>query len=86
MLFRSYVLRGKFPRGEVTFDDLKLIYKNIHSINVHIAARIHNYSETDSALNAIVLLDLITKDLPIAVDEDLSELKELFKSHSNLFT
>ncbi|MCG8537561.1 MAG: hypothetical protein MI808_20930 [Pseudomonadales bacterium] len=82
----SYVLRGKFPRGEVTFDDLKLIYKNIHSINVHIAARIHNYSETDSALNAIVLLDLITKDLPIAVDEDLSELKELFKSHSNLFT
>lgn len=81
----SYVLRGKFKKQEASFEDLKIIYKNIHMINVHIASRIHNYSQTDSALNAIVLLDLITKDLPIAVDEDLSDLKQLFKSHSTLF-
>lgn len=69
----------------LNFEALKKIYHNIHQINVHIASRIKNYSDTDSALNAIVLLDLITNDLPIAVDEDLTELKQLFESHKNLF-
>lgn len=82
----SSVLRNKVGKDGASFDELKTIYKNIHMINVHIASRIKNYSETDSALNAIVLLDLITKDLPLAVDEDLSDLKELFKSHANLLS
>ncbi len=81
----SCVLRGEISNEGVSFENLKLIYKNIHEINVHIASRIQNYSNTDSALNAIVLLDLITNDMPIAVDEDLTELKELFKTHSSLF-
>ena len=81
----SYVLTKKNRKGDVSFEELKSIYKNIHTINVHIAQRIRNYSETDSAINAIVLLDLITKDLPLAVDEELSDLKLLFKSHINLF-
>ncbi|MGC1509629.1 DUF6901 family protein [Ketobacter sp.] len=81
----SYAMHKQNPDGALRFDDLKLIYKHIHTINVHVAARIKNYSETDSAINAIVLLDLITKDLPIAVDEDFSELKQLFNTHKSLF-
>lgn len=81
----SYAMHKRTDAAVMKFDDLKMIYKNIHMINVHIASRIKNYSDTDSAINAIVLLDLITKDLPIAVDEDLSELKQLFNTHKNLF-
>lgn len=81
----SLFLHKKGRSINISFDMLKTIYKNIHMINVHIASRIHSYSKTDSAVNAIVLLDLITKDLPIAVDEDLNELKRLFESHKNLF-
>lgn len=84
-LFSNF-LHKKGKNMSVSFDMLKLVYKNIHMINVHIAARIHSYSNTDSAVNAIVLLDLITKDLPIAVDEDLTELKKLFESHKTLFS
>lgn len=84
-LFSNF-LHKKGRQMMVSFDMLKVIYKNIHTINVHIASRIHSYSKTDSAVNAIVLLDLITKDLPIAVDEDLNELKKLFDSHKNLFS
>ncbi|MAR92489.1 MAG: hypothetical protein SV765_07745 [Pseudomonadota bacterium] len=84
-LFSNFIHKGKNKNKDFDFEALKRIYQNIHQINVHIAARIKNYSETDSALNAIVLLDLITNDLPIAVDEDLSELKKLFYSHRNLF-
>ena len=81
----SYVFSNKDHSCEVSFDDLKEIYNNIHQVNVHIAQRIHNHSATDSALNAIVLLDMITKDLPLAVDEGLTELTQIFKSHVNLF-
>lgn len=81
----SLFLHKKGKSINISFDMLKKLYTNIHMINVHIAARIHSYSKTDSAVNAIVLLDLITKDLPIAVDEDLSELKKLFDSHKHLF-
>jgi hypothetical protein len=83
-LFSSFLHR-KGGQRKMSLDALKIIYKNIHQINVHVASRIKNYSDTDSAINAIVLLDLITKDLPIAVDEDLTELKQLFDSHKNLF-
>ena len=69
----------------LSFDFLKVVYQNIHTINVHIASRIKNYLETDSAINAIVLLDLITKDLPIAIDEDLDELKKMFSSHQQIY-
>lgn len=84
-LFSNF-LHKKGKQMTLSFDMLKLIYKNIHIINVHIASRIHSYSKTDSAVNAIVLLDLITNDLPIAVDENLTELKRLFDSHKNLFS
>ncbi len=80
----SYALHND-SSNKVSFEALKKIYTNIHIINVNVASRIHNYAETDSAINAIVLLDLITQDLPIAVDEDLSELKRLFKHHRSLF-
>lgn len=77
--------RDKENVSQISFDILKGVYENIHTINVHIASRIQNYLKTDSAINAIVLLDLITNDLPIAIDEDLTELKKLFESHRLLF-
>lgn len=82
----SYAMHKQNQKESMSFEELKQVYKNIHMINVNIAARIKNFSDTDSAINAIVLLDLITKDLPIAVDEDLSDLKQLFNSHKNLFS
>lgn len=81
----SYFIHKLEQQEEVSFDALKVVYHNIHTINVNIAARIQNYLKTDSAINAIVLLDLITNDLPIAIDEDLSELKRLFLSHKTIF-
>ncbi len=81
----SYFIHNNGINEEFSFQVLKDIYQNIHTINVNIAARVQNYLKTDSAINAIVLLDLITNDLPIAIDEDLSEMKRLFESHKTLF-
>jgi len=81
----SHFLHDNNRQAELSFDVLKMVYHNIHTINVHTASRIKNYLETDSAINAIVLLDLITKDLPIAIDEDLEELKKLFSGHKLIY-
>ena len=81
----SCISHRKPDQPEISFELLKEIYKNIHIINVNIAARIHNHSETDSVLNAIVLIDLITKELPITIDDDLSDVKRLFQCHKTLF-
>jgi len=83
-LFSHFVHQDK-SQQTLSFDFLKVVYQNIHTINVHIASRIQNYLETDSAINAIVLLDLITKDLPIAIDEDLDELKKMFSGHQRIY-
>ncbi len=83
-LFSHFVHQGD-SQQDLSFDFLKVVYQNIHTINVHIASRIKNYLETDSAINAIVLLDLITKDLPIAIDEDLEEIKNMFSSHQQIY-
>jgi hypothetical protein len=77
--------RDQSDPKKISFETLKSVYQQIHTINVHIAARVQNFLKTDSAINAIVLLDLITKDLPIALDEDLTEMKHLFESHRPLF-
>lgn len=73
------------PLSETPFEALKEIYANMHLVNVHIASRIHNVLDTDSTVNAIVLLDLLTKDLPTMVDDDFVDLEWLFKCHRFFF-
>lgn len=88
-LFRvcsSYLTSRFLLGGEGTPDlaTLKTVYDNMHTINVKLASRLTYDVQTDSTLNAIVLLDLLTKDLPMAIDEGLNELRRLFeKAHAN---
>lgn len=64
---------------------LKTVYSNMHTINVKLASRLTYDVQTDSTLNAIVLLDLLTKDMPMAIDDGLNELRQLFgKSRNHL--
>lgn len=74
-LTSEYLLNNRKPAD---LSQLKIVYDNMHTINVKIANRITYDVQTDSTLNAIVLLDLLTKDLPMAIDEGLNELTTLF--------
>jgi hypothetical protein len=69
--------------SELDFDGLKEIYQNMQILNAAIAERLRAGSETDSSVNALILLDMFTLALPVAVEESLEELKPLFYKYLN---
>lgn len=85
-LMGSFLLNKESPaKGQPPdLNALKTIYDNMHTINVKLASRLTYDVQTDSTLNAIVLLDLLTKDMPMAIDEGLNELRQLFEKARSL--
>jgi len=78
-----YLMAQFFIIKEGKKDDLGLhglvdIYNNMHMINIAIAERLRVASKTDALVNAIILLDMFTGTIPVAIEESLEELRYLF--------
>lgn len=54
------------------------IYADIERVNVAMARRLRSAAREDSAVNAIILLDLFAKTFAVAVESSLEELKNLY--------
>ena len=59
-------------------DGLKTFYEDVHTINRAMVARLRGHFEGDAGVNAVAILDLFAHYLPLAVDEQLGELRPLF--------
>jgi hypothetical protein len=57
------------------------IYNEINVVNRHLTERLRAACEKDSALNAVVLLDVFAQLLPMQLDEPLEELAPLFEAY-----
>jgi len=85
-LFRSvstYLLAQYFRQKQGLTTDfelnrLKNKYAEISIINMAMAARLRSVSQEDSAINAVVLLDVFAKMLPYSIDDSLEEIRYLF--------
>ncbi len=77
-LLAQYFLQGEGKKGDFELHGLKQIYNNIEVVNISIAERLRIASKTDSSINAIVLLDLLAKDIPAVIEESLEEIRYLF--------
>lgn len=77
-LLAQYFLKKEGQPADLEFDGLKTIYQNMQTLNAAIAERLRAGSKTDSSVNALVLLDMFTMVLPIAIEESLEEIKHLF--------
>jgi len=77
-LLKQYFLAQNGEEYDKGFDGLSKIYDEMHIVNRSIARRISLTFESDSAANAIVLLDLFTKMLPIAIEDSLDDIKHIF--------
>jgi hypothetical protein len=80
-LLAQYFRKKSGLEAELNFEGLKDIYHNMQTLNAAIAERLRAGSETDSSVNALVLLDMFTLVLPFAVEESLEELKHLFSKY-----
>jgi phosphoribosylaminoimidazole-succinocarboxamide synthase len=78
-LLAQYFKKKEKGKADFTLIELMDMYDQLHIINTAIASRLRIAGETDSTVNAIVLLDIFTKTLPKAIDESLREIQYLFK-------
>lgn len=77
-LLAQYFVRKQGRPADLELEGLKKIYSNMHLVNLSMAKRLRAASDMDSAVNALVILDLFTKTLPYVIEDSLEELRYLF--------
>ena len=77
-MLAQYFKTKKGQRADLKFKGLTEIYRNIHIVNTAISERLRAASESDSAVNAVILLDMYAKALPYVIEESLEEIRHLF--------
>jgi hypothetical protein len=77
-LLAQYFLKKQGKHADLDLAGLREIYKNIEIVNVAVAKRLRAATEADSAVNAIILLDIYTKAVPVIIEESLEEIRYLF--------
>ncbi len=71
--------QGLAPDMELT--GLRDIYLHIQQINTALANRLRAASDSDSMVNAVILLDLHAKAMPYMIKQSLAELEPLFSGN-----
>ncbi len=77
-LLAQYFLKNEGRPADLELAGLKNIYANVGIVNRAVANRIRNANKKDSAINALVLLDVFTLALPFAIEDSLKDLRYLF--------
>ena len=78
-LLAQYFLNKKGYVPDLKLNGLRKIYENVGIINTAVAERLRAASKTDSTVNAIILLDMYAKALPMMIDESLEDIYFLFE-------
>lgn len=78
-LLAQYFVKKDGKKADLDLEGLSRIYRQVQVVNEAMVQRLRGASQTDSALNALILLDLFAKALPDLVDESLKEIRYLFK-------
>ena len=63
---------------DMDLEGIHQFYEQVAVVNKGIADRLRSEKREDGSVNAIVLLDMFVKSMPMLLDETLKELKPLF--------
>ena len=80
-LLAQYFRHSIGKQADLELEGLKRIYKNLHKLNTMVAERIRSATRSDSSVNAVVLLDMITNLMPFILDDQLVKIRHLFDSY-----
>ena len=80
-LLAQYLLKKNNRDHAFDLKGLAEIYANMQVINNSLASRIRAASETDSSINALVLLDMHAKTLTYVIEDYLDEFKQMFSAY-----
>ena len=77
-LVAQYFRHKEGWKSDFEFSGLKNIFDNMHLLNIMVAERIRNATQTDSSLNAVIQLDTFLGMMPFVSKEQMAELRPLF--------
>ncbi len=77
-LLAQYFRHKNALSTDFDLENLKKIYGEISIVNTAMASRLRTASEQDSAVNAVILLDIFAKTLPYSIEDSLEEIRYLF--------
>lgn len=80
-LLGQYFRQRDALTAELGFDGLVALYRNVEVVNRAMAERLRAASREDGTVNALILLDMYAKTLPLAVEETLQELRPLYTGY-----
>lgn len=71
---------------DLNMEGLGRIYRNMEIVNLQLVERLRGASSSDSSVNAVVILDLFAKSMPVVLDERLDDFRYLFNPYLSLDT
>jgi hypothetical protein len=77
-LMAQYLRARSGLEPDWTLDGLSHFSSDLQVLNRHLASRIRAVATTDSSVNAVILLDLLTSFLPMALEDSFEELRPWF--------
>ena len=80
-LLAQYYLQKESKESGLELTGLTEIYDNLHLINKMIAQRIRSVVNSDSSVNAVILLDMFTNLEPFVIEEHMDEIRHLFDAY-----
>ncbi len=66
-----------------SLEGLNEIYRRAHIVNASVAERLRAHVQTDSSVNAVVVLDMFATGIPYFIDDSLEDLKGLFFAYAD---
>jgi len=80
-LLAQYFRQEQNLTPDQALEGLTEIYQNMQIINNSLAKRIRTASETDSSVNALVMLDMQAKTAHYAIEDNLDEIRPMFSAY-----
>lgn len=80
-LLAQYFLGHNGKTGKFDFDGLVRIYEDMHELHKAVASRLQMATESDSLKNAITLTDMYSTLIPMLLEDQLVEIRDLFKAY-----
>lgn len=76
-LLGQYFLKKEKFDIDLEFQGLAKIYDNIETMNIYILKRLRSISQKDSAINALIHLDVFAKYLNPGIETSLDRVRDL---------
>jgi len=78
-LLAQYFRQKTNKSGSFDFEELIEFYSDLNILNKSIAGRLKGTTQSDSVKNAITLMDMYSTLIPLMLEDELVELRDLFK-------